>query len=318
MKIDRKWLLRLYPRAWRNRYEDEFTALLEQCPFSLSDLLDIFLGAIDARLHPHVPRGGEMLQGGISLMVQRLRRAMLIGLCAYIGFFVAGVAFEETTNTARFVELTGYLPRYYPVFTVSSYGIAIGLAVALLAVMIGGIPIAWAVIRRAASVARKDLLFWAVPLFAFVVLLAGNYVLLAVEDNRIALPTGIAELVGVTYLVMLVVGAIASAAAVSLAITRSTVSEQFFQFALIPATVAIGAMGLTLSATIAWGVSLNVDAPWLFNSDIYYRVYVGGVVKTTVAGAWLTIVVVMAASTVMAVLSVIRTRSIQVTSRRIA
>jgi hypothetical protein len=316
MNKGRKWLLRLYPRAWRNRYEDEFAALLEQCPFSLSDLLDIFVGAIDAHLHPHVPRG-EMLQGGPLLMVQRLRRAILIGLCASIAFFVAGVAFEETTTTARFVEMTGYLSRYYPVFTVTSYGIAIGLAVALLAVMVGGIPIAWTVIRRAASVARKELLFWAVPLLAFVVLLAGNYVLLAV-DHRIALPTSIVEILGVTYLVMLVVGPIASATAVALAVTRSTVSEKLFQFALIPATVAIVAMGLTLSATIAWGVSLSVDAPWLFTSDIYYRVYVGGVVTTTLAGAWLSIVVVMAASTGMAVLSMTRIRSIQATSRHIA
>ena len=317
MNKGRKWLLRLYPRAWRNRYEDEFAALLEQCPLSLSDLLDIFVGAIDARLHPHVPRG-EMLLGGPLLLVQRLRRTTFIGVCASIAFFVAGAAFEETTNTARFVELTGNLPRYYPLFTVSSYAIAIGLAVALLAVMVGGIPIAWAVIRYAASVARKDLLFWAVPLFALVVLLAGNYVLLAVEDNCMSLPTGITELVGVIYLVMLVVGAIASAVAIAMAITRSTVSEQHFQFALIPATVALAAMGLTLSATIAWGASLSVDSPWLFSSDIYYRVYVVGFVDTTVGGAWLIIVVLMAASTVMAVLSMIRIRSIQVTSRRIA
>ena len=312
MNKGRKWLLRLYPRAWRNRYEDEFAALLEQCPFSLSDLLDIFAGAIDARLHPQVP------QGGLSLLVPRLRRTTFSGLCASIGFFVAGVAFEETTTTARFVEMTGYLPRYYPVFTVFSYAIAIGLAITLLAVMVGGIPITWAVIRRAASVARKDLLFWLVPSFALVVLLTGNYVLLAVEDNCMALPTDSAELMGVTYLVMLVVGAIASAAAVALAITRSTVSEQCFQFALIPATVAIAAMGLTLGATIAWGVSLSVDAPWLFSSDIYYRVYLVGFVETTVAGAWLSIVVVMAASTGMAVLSMIRIRSIQMTSRHIA
>lgn len=317
MNKGRKWLLRLYPRAWRTRYEDEFAALLEQCPFSLSDLLDIFIGAIDARLHPHIPRG-EMLQGGPLLMVQRLHRTTFIGVCASIGFFVAGVAFEETTGDDYFVQATSYLPRYYPVFTVSSYAIAIGLAVALLVVLVGGIPIAWAVIRRAASVARKESLFWVVPLLALVVLLAGNYVLLAVEDNRIALPADIAELVAMIYLVLLVVGVIASAAAVALAVTRSTVSEQRFQFALIPATVALAAMGLTLSATIAWGVSLSVDAPWLFTSDIYFRVNVMGVVKTTLADAWLIIVVVMAASTGMAVLSVIRIRSIQATSRRIA
>ena len=43
---------RLYPRFWRTRYEDEFTALLEHCPLSLFDILDIVLGALNARLHP--------------------------------------------------------------------------------------------------------------------------------------------------------------------------------------------------------------------------------------------------------------------------
>ena len=28
------WLLRLYPRAWRDRYGEEFLALLESCPLS--------------------------------------------------------------------------------------------------------------------------------------------------------------------------------------------------------------------------------------------------------------------------------------------
>src|SRR3954454_22898651 len=47
-------LLRLYPRAWRARYEDEFTALLEQDRSSLIDVIDIALGALDAHLRPQV------------------------------------------------------------------------------------------------------------------------------------------------------------------------------------------------------------------------------------------------------------------------
>lgn len=313
MKMDRTWLLRLYPRAWRDRYEDEFAALLEQCPFSLGDLFDIIVGAIDARMHPCVP-----LQGGIAFMIQRLRGAMIMGFCAYISFFVAGVTFEETTHDDYFVTLTAYLPRFYPAYTVFSIVIIIGFAVALLAVMVGGLPIAWAVIRRAVSVARKELLCWAVPLCSFVVLLAGNYMLLAVEDTRIALPAGVAELLGVTYLVVLVGAAIASTAAVARAVTRSTVSEQCFHFALIPATVATVAMGLTLATTIAWGVSLSVDASWLFNSDTYYSVNAAAIWSMTLAGAWLAIVVAMAASTGFAALSLIHARSIVMTSHHIA
>jgi hypothetical protein len=77
-------------------------------------------------------------------------------------------------------------------------------------------------------------------------------------------------------------------------------------------------MGLTLAATIAWGVSLSADAPWLFASDIYFRVRAFAIWSMTLAGAWLVIVVVMAASTGFAVLSLIHARSIVLTSHHIA
>jgi hypothetical protein len=48
-------LVRLYPRAWRDRYEDEFLGVLAEAPPSFLDRIDILLGAMDARLHPEVP-----------------------------------------------------------------------------------------------------------------------------------------------------------------------------------------------------------------------------------------------------------------------
>ena len=47
-------LVRLYPAAWRARYEEEFLALLEAWPPTAGDRFDIVRGAIDARLHPQV------------------------------------------------------------------------------------------------------------------------------------------------------------------------------------------------------------------------------------------------------------------------
>lgn len=47
-------LVALYPRTWRDRYEDEFLALVSERPTRLLDRLDILRGAIDARLHPQV------------------------------------------------------------------------------------------------------------------------------------------------------------------------------------------------------------------------------------------------------------------------
>ena len=45
-------LLRLYPRRWRERYEEEFAALLAERPPGIADVVDIVRGALDARLHP--------------------------------------------------------------------------------------------------------------------------------------------------------------------------------------------------------------------------------------------------------------------------
>ena len=49
-------LIRLYPHAWRERYEPEFLALLEARPPSVRDRIDIIRGAIDARTESSSPR----------------------------------------------------------------------------------------------------------------------------------------------------------------------------------------------------------------------------------------------------------------------
>jgi cytochrome b6-f complex iron-sulfur subunit len=44
--------MRLFPRAWRERYADEFQALLAEQPLGARDVLDILRSAADARLRP--------------------------------------------------------------------------------------------------------------------------------------------------------------------------------------------------------------------------------------------------------------------------
>lgn len=48
-------LISLYPRAWRERYGDEFLALLAERPPSPRDRLDIVRSAVDAHLFPQLP-----------------------------------------------------------------------------------------------------------------------------------------------------------------------------------------------------------------------------------------------------------------------
>lgn len=47
-------LVALYPRPWRDRYEDEFLSLMEDRPPDALDRVDIVRGAIDARLRPQM------------------------------------------------------------------------------------------------------------------------------------------------------------------------------------------------------------------------------------------------------------------------
>jgi hypothetical protein len=50
-------LLRLYPAAWRERYEAEFIGTLQERPVGLAGTVDIVQGAIDAHLHPELIGG---------------------------------------------------------------------------------------------------------------------------------------------------------------------------------------------------------------------------------------------------------------------
>ena len=59
-------LLRLYPRAWRERYGDEFAALAGDAPLGASQIIDIVSGAIDARFSRDV-RGSVRRQAHAEL-----------------------------------------------------------------------------------------------------------------------------------------------------------------------------------------------------------------------------------------------------------
>ena len=74
-----KWLVRLYPRAWRQRYGGEFVALLAQQRLSPRIILDIVLGALDAHVHPQVSAARlELAGGGLAMTTQIARHAAIL------------------------------------------------------------------------------------------------------------------------------------------------------------------------------------------------------------------------------------------------
>ena len=47
------WILHFYPHRWRERYQEEMLAVLEQHTISLLTLLDLLLGALTREEHHH-------------------------------------------------------------------------------------------------------------------------------------------------------------------------------------------------------------------------------------------------------------------------
>jgi hypothetical protein len=104
-----KLLLRLYPRWWRKRYGAEALDILETRPVTLSLLLDILVGCVDAWLNQEMPpdaalRPYQQEDPGGNLMNDNRQRNRLVAsviagvlLVVIIGAFV----FVETYRTLQ-------------------------------------------------------------------------------------------------------------------------------------------------------------------------------------------------------------------------
>jgi hypothetical protein len=298
------WLVRAYPRAWRERYEEEFVAMLEQGPVSIRDLFDVTLGVVDAWLRPQVVYEGRLV------MVDRMRGSVLAVLWAWAGVVVGGVGFRKLTEYDDFVLAA----RDNALVGVAFDAVVVGAVVALAAVTVGGAPVAYAALRKALSEGRKD-----VPLLLCMPVLFGagfvGYVLVLVRVIYPALgPVAGHGTINVALFLSLVgaflLAALASVGAVTAAVGRVEVGGRILRFALYPAAVAAAAMAVVLVGVTIWGLGLLAQAPALFSGD-------EGILATPTYATWLAIVAVMAVSTVVAVVASIRGLRVQNVSSRL-
>jgi hypothetical protein len=85
------WLMRLYPRGWRSRYEEEFVALLEDVPLSPAVVADVLVRAAVAHLDdwivrpPHGWRDVALTQKGNS-MVKTLLLPLVLATTAMAAY----------------------------------------------------------------------------------------------------------------------------------------------------------------------------------------------------------------------------------------
>jgi hypothetical protein len=265
----RAWLTSLYPRAWRERYAAEFNVLLEQCLHSPLDVVDVFLGALDAHLQL---LNGEALSWRMMNMQNKLRTTILMVFAGYIGFIVAGFALLGLADDSPMMPLMNTNPALAAAWTI----IAIGSAIALLAVVIGGMPLTLTVVRRALAGDRGGRRLLLVPVFSFLALVVYVGFVGLVGSGKIqiqgvvkavgteAFPTG-TRLMMEGLMLVFVLGAIASTLAVWKAISATDSEQETFRaagrsltvkvytFAFVPAVITTIAMLVMLVGTAAWG-----------------------------------------------------------------
>jgi hypothetical protein len=289
-----KVLLRLYPRAWRTRYEEEFLMVLASRPFSFFEGIDVIRGALDAYLHPRLGTTAMSYYERIRQMLFTLRYSLLAIFCAYSGFIVAGIAFQKQTEDKQFVEAA----QVYTVVGLSFQLVVLGAVVALLAVLAGGLPIVAAVVKDALVHKRYGLLFLlvtpilALAIFIGTILLLEALLPMGASTSRTHLARGI-------FLTVFLGAAVVSTGAVCFAVARSEISARLLHFALLPSLLITLSMIMMLVATLVWGLGLHSSLPQLFNSN-------NGMLGTSTSSTWLSIVLVMAIATVLAVISLVR------------
>jgi hypothetical protein len=211
----RKLLVRCYPAAWRERYGDEFEAILEERPLGPFDVADILLGALDARLRMRDRRAGLTQGKGFSMSLRiggiaAILAAAILAIAWFLGYgfvqvedqflwllLVIGLGLLLVAITG----LTAFQARAYPgmswaafgLFTIGTIIAVVGLvgaaldrdgfwnfgALGFLMALIGTMLFAIATYRTAALSRGAAVLLGAGSVLPFVGLISGQNVLLA-------------------------------------------------------------------------------------------------------------------------------------------
>lgn len=295
-------LLLTQPPAFRREYGSSITQVFRQT------CLDAYRSnGAPGVLRLWLPACGDVLLGALAeysllilgtlkgspLMVQYRRSASVI-FGAFIAFVIAGIGFQKS---GEYIMKTS-LPDTYPLLAISYNAMMVGAVVALLAVLVGGVPIAFAALRYAVAHRRGDILArFAVPPVALLVIIAGGFIVISynIGGNTAATIHTPARFAAIGSLVVLfILGAIASTYAVVDAIARAEIPEGLLRFALLPGVVATIAMVVMVLAHLLWSFTLWQNAPDIFWGD-------DGILATSTLVGMIVQVVVMVFATIVAI-----------------
>ncbi|HEX8996923.1 MAG TPA: hypothetical protein VF812_12920 [Ktedonobacterales bacterium] len=249
------WLLRLYPREWRDRYGDEVTSVLAEHHVTYWTALDLVLGAIDAHLH------GDLLPRRLTSMAHRIRSSEIAIFCAFVLFAVAWLPLRLVRDPLPIWETA--VAKHPALFTALGV-LDLASLIAALAVLAGGLPLLVSALKQAVITRRWRLLaLFGIPLLAAAALGAVGLADIpwssVSQSGEVRMLQPVAVQLALILLLLVAVGG--SAAAIATAVGRSEVSDRALRFALLPAGVATTALALGLLAAVALNALIFTEAP---------------------------------------------------------
>lgn len=214
----RSLLIRCYPARWRDRYGDEFAAVLAERPLGPFDVADVLLGALDAHLHLRGLGAASEHRKGFAMSLRVGGYAAIVGGLLWL-FVLAGNAINDGAESGSavlglavvlatiatlvaLVGLSAFQARRHPVLVWAAFAIpAIGAVVGLL----GAVSVA--VARDTDGEIIGGLSAWGISTLGLLTLLLGSALFALATWRARSLSRGAAALLG--FGALLVVPALA-------------------------------------------------------------------------------------------------------------
>ena len=276
-------LLRLYPAGWRERYGEEYDALLEEHGADLRTLADVAAGAVDARLGADRTPTRERRQR--SALAASMWAAVAIAAC--VAGFQKMVEYDDFRSAAA----------HHPPVAAGRDLILGGAVVVAVAVCLAGLTLGsalWRHLRRPPRGALvRPLLLAGAATAAFVLGLAALVVYAHESAGKPVRDHQTIAVLGAwfAYSSVCVVLALSAAGRV---VARVSIDAAGLRRTVRLAWLGAVGMVLTVAGMLVWGIALRLENAPLFD------LRGGGLLATPTAATWGAELVVAAAALALA------------------
>jgi MFS family permease len=254
-------MLRWYPARWRNRYGDEFTAMIEDDLGGRPPRLRYRWAIARSGLNEQLREAGVM--GNSVSPPERVRGGALTVLCAFALFVIPGVGFAKISE--HWDQSIHRGSRHLPAVSFNTLGsIAVACGVAVLVAVLALLPTFVQFVRAGGWPTIRRRVGWAVATTLVTALAGGGLIVWArhLTNHQRNSGFGWYQLMFVIVAILFAV-TVATWSAVAVATTRRVKISlaQLRLVGVLAILVAVCMPIMTAAAALWWG-SMATTAPW--------------------------------------------------------